>query len=139
MSRSQNLLAGNDRGWCQFACRGHKQKNTSTAFLSIDPWRTIMFKGGVLERVETSGPMHRAVPGRVHLRFRLHLRFGLHMIHLKDQLYLKNRLKYLLDLKKMQQRIQMMNTPGFVLGLHSVLRSYSIRIRIKALIVGGGT
>ena len=48
MSRSQNSLVGNDRDWCQFACRGHKQKNTLTPFLSIDPWRTVMFKGGVI-------------------------------------------------------------------------------------------
>ena len=47
MLRSQNSPIGYGRGWCQNACRGHKQKNMLISFLSIDPWRTVMFKGGV--------------------------------------------------------------------------------------------
>ena len=47
MLRSQNSPIGYGRGWCQNACRGHKQKNKLISFLSIDPWRTVMFKGGV--------------------------------------------------------------------------------------------
>ena len=59
MPRSQNLLDGFDKGWCQLACRGHKRKNTLTAFLRIDPWRTVMFKGGVTGTlVSHRGPGH---------------------------------------------------------------------------------
>ena len=58
MLRSQNSPIGYGRGWCQNACRGHKQKNMLISFLSIDPWRTVMFKGGVLYRSHCIFPKH---------------------------------------------------------------------------------